>query len=535
MARQFNGTTDNGTVALTLGSPTLLTVSFWLFIAAYSNSDLKMVHNTKDGATAFNGCYFAPSRASSPAGTFDIAMTKTSSGGNFWEDSCPHPSVGAWHHVLLGHDRATPRNLAWIDGIPQTLTTVAHNTGALGTFTDPTITFGKYSTNFLAMSLCEYAIWTNVILGDADAATLALGIAATRVKTANNIGYWPDMAADLSGFGRPITLSGTTEVAGPAWTTALDRAVRPPAFPPIVPGHPAMSRSRVFFPSRPGSNVDSFTVALSGTSSLAATLTSFHAITVSLSGTGSLAPSITPYKRLTVTVAGTSALSATVAPYKRLAVALAGSSTLTGTLTAYKRLTATIAGTSSLAATLTPYQRITVSLAGTATLTATTTTYKRFSPALAGTSTLSASFTPLQRFTVTVAGTSSIAATLTRYQLITPTVLGTSSLTATVSRVAAPVAIAPRLAGTSTLTAGLIRYKRFAAVVGGTGGFALTLRAIGPDDGRPVSSLTGNTLSATGTSATSGPPDPSATDVETGDGDTAASTDGSETFAPIGG
>lgn len=216
MARKFNGTSDKAvTATLAFGGSTQITIAFWLFIASFSNNDLKMVHNAKDGSTAFNGFYFVPSRASAPAGTFDIAMTKTSSGGNFWEDSAPRPSANAWHHVMLTHDRGTPANACWVDGAPQTLTTIAHNTGALGTFTDTQITFGHYNTTFLAYNLAEWTLWNGILLGTTQAKALAAGALAPTVHPANLLCYLPlwggdSPEPDYSGHKSPATLTGTT-------------------------------------------------------------------------------------------------------------------------------------------------------------------------------------------------------------------------------------------------------------------------------------------------------------------------------------
>lgn len=215
MARKFNGTSDKAVSAtLAFGGSSKITISFWYFIASYVNSDTKMIHNAKDGVSAFNGFYFAPSRNSAPAGTFDIAITKSTT-NNFWEDSCTRPSAGAWHHVMLGHDRTVPLNSVWIDGVPQTLSTITHGSGTMGTFTDTAITFGHYSSTFLAYNLAEWTLWNGIILTTAHAKALASGMPSLLVHPDDRLLYVPFLGADspepdYSGNRSSVTLTGTT-------------------------------------------------------------------------------------------------------------------------------------------------------------------------------------------------------------------------------------------------------------------------------------------------------------------------------------
>lgn len=215
MARIFNGTSDSMAVTLPFSSSTQCTISFWAFFAAYTNNDTKLVYSSLSGNVGgIAGFDCNPSRASAPAGGFDIAMTK-GSGGSFWEDQFTRPSAGAWHHFMFTHNRATPVNAAWVDGAPQSLTTISHSGTAYGSFADATITFCKYSSTFLAMTLAEWALWNGVLLGAKAATALASGANPLSVHPDSLLCYLPLFGADspepdYSGGRHSATLTGTS-------------------------------------------------------------------------------------------------------------------------------------------------------------------------------------------------------------------------------------------------------------------------------------------------------------------------------------
>lgn len=442
MSRLFNGTTDQGQVALNLSSFAQLSMSFWLWQDVFSNGNGVAM---EFGTTTLVAGGFGVAPNNSTGSNFGVIM---STGSVFWLDNFPRPSAGKWHHYLWTANRATPVNVVYVDGVLQTLTGTNHGAGTYGNFGN--LTLNLMSRNaaslFNAGRLAEIAIWGGVLLGQTDATNLFNKQLPTFDHPSSLSDYWPlagqtSPEPEVSAGGTGITMTGTKSALSPIYTNLG----LPPAFPPIVRGHPAMSRSRVFFPSR---QEDAVTVAIAGTSSLTATVTPSAVFTISIGGTSALTAAIAPLHRITATLAGTSTLSAIVAPTQRFTVTIAGSSTLAASATPYQRIVATLVGTSSLAATATPYQRLTVSLAGTSSLAASIVRYQRITPTLAGTSALASAVTPYQTITPTLAGHGALTATVTAYQGIAVTLAGTSALTAGLS---AYVPLNPTLAGTSTL------------------------------------------------------------------------------------
>lgn len=220
MARKFNGTSDSMAVTLPFSASTKCTISFWANWASFTSSDLRMVYSSLSGNVGgIAGFDCNPSRSSSPANGFDVAMTK-GSGGAFWEDQIPRPSTGAWHHIMITHDRTVPVNAVWVDGASQSLTTVSHTSNTYSTFADATLTFCKYNVTFLAMALAEWAIWNTVLLTGAAAKGLATGASPFDVHPDNLLAYLPlygvdSPEPDYSGGKHSGTLTGTTWAAHP--------------------------------------------------------------------------------------------------------------------------------------------------------------------------------------------------------------------------------------------------------------------------------------------------------------------------------
>lgn len=445
MARLFNGSSDQAVGNQDLSAFTTLTVSFWMWVNAYTNGNKFAAIYSLSGSSFQNGIVIRPDDS---GGNFDFGMSK---GGTFWLDNFTRPSAAAWHHYLMTFDRINDVNQCWVDGFAQTLTTNLHQ--PMGNALDNTNwTFFMYPSLFLAGRLTEWATWGGLLLGQTEATALANKGLPPAVHPTGLTSYYGDMqqspAVDVSGAGAgSIAFTGTQSTRSPIYTLLG----QPPAMPPIVRGHPAMRRDRAFFLSRPPVGVtDTIAPTLAGTSSLTATVTRYQKIVVALSGAGSLSATLTPYKRLTVALTGSGQLAATLTPYKRIVPALAGSSSLSAAVTPYKRLTVALAGSGSLTATITPLQRITVALSGSGALAATVTPYQRLTVTLAGSSSLTATITPYQQIAPALSGTSTLSAAISNYQTIPVTLAGKGSLTSTLTPYR-PLTVA--LTGTSTLSA----------------------------------------------------------------------------------
>lgn len=234
MARLFNGTSDAVTVPLVFNGSQRISISYWGLFPAQANSDLRMVHVTNEASVGANGGFDHNARRNSvPAGSFCVGMT--TAGNQFYEDgivSASRPSDGIWHHILVTHDRATPLNAIWVDGVAQSLTSVSRGTCS-GGFSDNLLTFGKYSSTFLNMRIADWAIWNGIIFRQGEASVLARNGSPLRIRPDRLLAYLPfDGAAGnrervFGRMGAPIPnlvqLTGTTAVASPFGYRAVPR------------------------------------------------------------------------------------------------------------------------------------------------------------------------------------------------------------------------------------------------------------------------------------------------------------------------
>lgn len=242
MSRKFTATPDAISVPLVLGVPRV-TVAYWFFVPSWTNNDSRIFYSSKDGSVfTINGFFDNPSRNSAPnSGTSNTAMT--TSAGVDWEDSYPRPSAGAWHHIMVTHDRTVPINTVDVDGARQTLTTTQHGSAAAFTTTQPnftncTVTFGKYGSTFIPCNLAEWAIWSNVILTNKHAQALAAGANPAVVHHENLLCYLPFFGADspepdYSGSRTPGTVTSTTFAPHPPVQPGLIVPRRGPQPTPI--------------------------------------------------------------------------------------------------------------------------------------------------------------------------------------------------------------------------------------------------------------------------------------------------------------
>lgn len=228
MGRLFNGTTDRGVANLNLSSFTLITVSFWAYIDSYVNTNKCLIDGTV-GATV-NGFFVWPDN-SLTSGLSLTEIRSTSGGGQSWDDKHARASAANWHQFMYVFNRTGPLTKCYIDGAVSTISTVAHDPGPWGSFSNASISLFSMgsSTSFIAGRMADLAIWGGVELTSGNAISLAAGRRAIVVRSANLVGYWPmenvELASgipdpDLSGAGAgSITYTGTTPTDDP---TTLD-------------------------------------------------------------------------------------------------------------------------------------------------------------------------------------------------------------------------------------------------------------------------------------------------------------------------
>jgi PKD repeat protein len=125
----FNGTSDFGTVPLTLGGTTQLTVEFWLKWNSYANNDALAMEYTSNFNENAGGFVVDPN-APQFGGTFGVAI-----GTSATRDSVffARPSAGAWHHYVLVLNSAAPvasEITPYVDGVRVSVQQGSESTGA---------------------------------------------------------------------------------------------------------------------------------------------------------------------------------------------------------------------------------------------------------------------------------------------------------------------------------------------------------------------------------------------------------------------
>lgn len=131
-----------GTIAIDLTAQTRISVEFWLYWPSYANNDLLAFEfgTPNYATTGQNG--FAVDPNYSGASLFCMFM---GGGGVAWFDTFPRPSAGAWHHYVLDYDRSGPTNKAYVDGLPQPMTTGGHTGGIGSNFGNTNLYIGSRS------------------------------------------------------------------------------------------------------------------------------------------------------------------------------------------------------------------------------------------------------------------------------------------------------------------------------------------------------------------------------------------------------
>lgn len=174
MARSFNGTSDTITTSLDLTSARIVSWVFRLWWNAFANDDKLLMQFAGNGAGGFQ---------INPDSAGTSAFATMMDGGSGKYQTFPRPSAAAWHHYVIIHDRATPDNIVYVDGIKQTMTSVSANApqarGASGTLA---LFSNGAGGNFGAGRFADFAAYENYIIGPGEAMDLARGISPLRVR-----------------------------------------------------------------------------------------------------------------------------------------------------------------------------------------------------------------------------------------------------------------------------------------------------------------------------------------------------------------
>lgn len=239
MARLFNGTSDalQTASAMTLGSPTKLAISFWLWWDT-NGSGFEMAMETSDLAgsgdwTSNNGILVCPN--------FSAGGAKFMYGAAGDNASVAQPSTGTFHHHVVNFDVGQTGNhviSAYLDGASDTLT----NNTTSGT----NVTLGDNFLNFMdraggslfgAGRMADVAIWTGINLSGTDVSNLNGGTLPTSVQSGNLTYYWKicgDNSPETATTGSlNLTVTGTTKTSHPSVISSSCSVSSPP--PPYNP------------------------------------------------------------------------------------------------------------------------------------------------------------------------------------------------------------------------------------------------------------------------------------------------------------
>jgi len=169
MARDFNGTTQYGTLTLNTAQKAI-TVSSWAWWEYLdSNAQYKRPYHMVAGAFAW--------RMEFDDGWGYVFVATQNSADGKW--SIAKPTTGAWHHICITYDGSSTANdpLIYLDGVSQAVTERSTPSGTL-LLPDGTVTIGRASGGGQEFDgrLAEFAIW-NRILTAGEVAALGKGFA----------------------------------------------------------------------------------------------------------------------------------------------------------------------------------------------------------------------------------------------------------------------------------------------------------------------------------------------------------------------
>jgi four helix bundle protein len=210
-AVSFDGVSGSAaSSAVNLSDTSVVTLSFWLKVDSYSSDD-KLAFEYTNNYNSKNG-FFVDPNASGVGGCasnkFSVSMSK--SNNTFWEDCFTRPSAGAWHHYVVVFNRSTPANTVYVDGVAQSLSTVLHNSSAMGNFDNSTLYFMSRGLSSLntAGSLDEVRVYKRALSAAEAGAQYRVGYAKMSAPTTSGLlGYWSfedgtsTIVSDMSGNG----------------------------------------------------------------------------------------------------------------------------------------------------------------------------------------------------------------------------------------------------------------------------------------------------------------------------------------------
>jgi hypothetical protein len=223
MARQTDGISHSLQSAsnLSLGAPSKLAVSYWLWWDSFSNNNAIAIESTANYNS--NPGAFIVNPNDSATSAYQSALKGAAAEYN--DGNFARPSAASWHHYLHNYDTGLATNEyidAYLDGSLQTLSRVLNDNTTV-TFIDSLLNLmsRNNASLFGAGRIAEVAIWGGVNLTGTDATDLFNGTKLpTDIQAGSLKHYWK-----LCGVASPepatvgsvaMTVNGATFVAHPS-------------------------------------------------------------------------------------------------------------------------------------------------------------------------------------------------------------------------------------------------------------------------------------------------------------------------------
>lgn len=191
MARDFNGSTQSGSVSLDLSAFSTITVGMWVYPDAFSGSFNMFTELTADGQSNTGGFSFYRSAANgivlATQGNVGDSVAFSGSGTNV-------PSTGTWSHIVAIYDytQAAGSEVAyWLNGSSISMTNSSSNNNT-GTFANDTLYVAARtsSTLYYDGKIADYFI-AGYALTAAEIAALADGESADTVAQKSRSVFFP--------------------------------------------------------------------------------------------------------------------------------------------------------------------------------------------------------------------------------------------------------------------------------------------------------------------------------------------------------
>lgn len=208
MARDFNGSTQYGQVALNLSAYSTLSVAFWIYVDSLPGAgdyDIYLEHTANGGGT--NGGFAVYSGGTEGFNLYHF--------GNVGGSNATYTALatGAWTHIVAVFDYTLATNEVnyYLNGALQTANTRPVNSNNTGTFANSTFNVAARNAASLHADckIAELAIYASDI-GAAGAAMLADGFSPAMVG--KPFRYWKlfgRVSPEIGEQGSPITLTNS--------------------------------------------------------------------------------------------------------------------------------------------------------------------------------------------------------------------------------------------------------------------------------------------------------------------------------------